>query len=120
MEEVKLGGCTSRGMDLKNTAFGYTVSLISGKYKMIILYSIAQHNNNMRFNELHRYIDNVSFTALSGALKELEASSLVKRHEYPQVPPRVEYSLTSDGLSLIPLLEQLCAWGKAHKPADEE
>ena len=116
--DVKLDHCISRGMDLKNTAFGYTISLISGKYKMIILYSLASHGNMMRFNELHRYIETASYTALSTALKELEANGLISRKEYPQVPPRVEYSLTLDGLSLIPIMEELCVWGKMHRRED--
>lgn len=110
--------CTRRGDVLGDTGFGYTLSLIGGKYKMIIIYSLAQHGNTMRFNELHRFINNVSYTALSTALKELEASGLVERKEFPQIPPRVEYSLTEKGASLLPLMEELCAWGKQHRPQE--
>lgn len=113
--DYELDGCTTSGTEFKDTGFGYTLSLIGGKYKMIVIYSLAQHGNNMRFNELYRFIGNVSFTALSSALKELEASGLVARKEYPQIPPKVEYSLTEDGLSLLPLMEELCTWGKRHR-----
>ncbi|MDR1516296.1 MAG: helix-turn-helix transcriptional regulator [Synergistaceae bacterium] len=113
---VDIRNCTAPGVDFKDTGFGYTLSLIGGKYKMIIIYSIAQHNNNMRFNELHKFMGNISFTALSSALKELEARDLLKRVEYPQIPPKVEYSLTERGLSLIPLMEALCEWGKKNRP----
>lgn len=113
--ELDLKDCTTRGVDFKDTGFGYTLSLIGGKYKMIIIYSIAQHENVMRFNELYRFIENTSFTALSTALKELEACGLITRTEYPQIPPKVEYSLTSKGISLIPLMEQLCEWGKQNR-----
>jgi Predicted transcriptional regulators len=113
---VTLQDCAIPGMDFRDTGFGYTLSLIGGKYRMIVIYSIAQHGNVMRFNELHRFMGNVSFTALSNALKELEASGLVKRTEYPQIPPKVEYSLTEKGLSLIPLMEQLCKWGQRNRP----
>lgn len=112
---MNLQNCTTRGVDFKDTGFGYTLSLIGGKYKMIIIYSIAQHGNVMRFNELHRFVENASFTALSSALKELEACGLVERTEYPQIPPKVEYALTPKGISLIPLMEQLCEWGKANR-----
>ena len=53
--------------------------------------------------------------ALSVTLKELEADGLVHREEYPQIPPKVEYSLTERGQSLIPILDQLCAWGDEHR-----
>ena len=115
--DYELKDCTRPGAELKDTGFGYTLSLIGGKYKMIIIYFLAQHGNTMRFNELHRFIGNVSFTALSTALKELDASGLVERKEFPQIPPRVEYSLTEKGVSLLPLMEDLCAWGKKHRPA---
>jgi DNA-binding HxlR family transcriptional regulator len=107
-------------MDFKDTGFGYTLSLICGKYKMIIIYSIAQHGNIMRFNELYKFIGTISFTALSSALKELEACDLVVRKEYPQIPPKVDYSLTAKGLSLIPLMEALCEWGKSNRPKSSE
>lgn len=115
--EIKLEDCTSPGVNIKDTGFGYTLSLIGGKHKMIIIYCIAQNNNLLRFNELHRLMENISYTALSNALKELEASEIVERIEYPQIPPKVEYRLTEKGHSLIPLMEQLCAWGKKHKPS---
>jgi len=116
--ELDLKDCTARGVNFKDTGFGYTLSLIGGKYKMIIIYAIAQHDNLMRFNELHRFIEKASFTALSASLKELEACGLIERREYPLIPPKVEYSLTPKGLSLIPLMEQLCAWGKENRPTE--
>lgn len=116
--EVKLEGCAPPGVSIGETWFGYTLSLIGGKHKMIILYCLAQNGNVLRFNELHRLIGTISYTALSGALKELESCGLVGRTEYPQIPPKVEYSLTEKGLSLIPLMEQLCEWGKKHKPTE--
>lgn len=117
---VDIKDCAVPGVDFRDTGFGYTLSLIGGKHKMIVIYSIAQHGNNIRFNELHRFIGNISFTALSSALKELEACELVARREYPQIPPKVEYSLTEKGLSLIPLMEDLCEWGKKNRPSPPE
>ncbi|KOS00752.1 HxlR family transcriptional regulator [Paenibacillus polymyxa] len=98
-------------MVLKDTGFGYTLSLISGKYKMIIIYWLSE-NKVMRHNELKRSIGTISFKTLSIMLKELEADGLIIRKEFPQIPPKVEYSLSKRGLSLIPLLNMMCEWGE--------
>lgn len=98
------------GTDVKDTDFGYTLSIIGGKYKMIILYWLAE-KGVMRHNELKRAIGTISFKTLSLMLKELESDQLVSRKEYPQVPPKVEYSLTPRGQSIIPVLDAMCIWG---------
>jgi len=98
--------------DLKNTGFGYTLSLIGGKYKMIVLYALYVNKGPIRYNELKRAIGIVSFKSLTSTLKELESDQLIHRKEYPQVPPKVEYSLSEQGLSLIPVLETICNWGE--------
>ncbi|AIQ15170.1 winged helix-turn-helix transcriptional regulator [Paenibacillus durus] len=103
--------CVPNGVKLKDTGFGYTLSLIGGKYKMIIMYWLSE-NKVMRFNELKRCIGTISFKTLSIMLKELEADGLIIRKEFPQVPPKVEYSLSERGLSLIPLLNMMCEWGE--------
>ncbi len=100
---------------LEETGFNYTMSLIQGKYKMFILYALMGFKV-VRFNELKKYIKTISYKTLSLTLKELEADGLVNRKEYPQIPPKVEYSLTEKGKSLIPILDQLCTWGEAHRP----
>ncbi len=99
---------------LEETGFSYTMSLIHGKYKMFILYALMDFEI-VRFNELKKYIGTISFKTLSATLKELEADGLVHREEYPQIPPKVEYSLTEKGRSLIPILDQMCAWGEEHR-----
>ncbi|MBY0087526.1 helix-turn-helix transcriptional regulator [Brevibacillus sp. M2.1A] len=112
--------CVPTGVELKDTGFGYTLSLIGGKYKMIILYWLAE-KKVMRHNELKRSIGTISFKTLSLMLKELEADDLIIRKEFPQVPPKVEYSLTERGLSLIPLLNMMCDWGEKNSvPPREE
>ena len=98
---------------LCTTGFHYTLSLISGKYKMVILYCLEF--GVVRFNEMKRYIGGISYKTLSATLKELEADQLVHREEYPQIPPKVEYSLTERGKSLIPILDNLCQWGDDHR-----
>ena len=100
--------------NLEDTGFHYTMSLIQGKYKMVILYTLMEFEV-VRFNELKKYIRSISYKTLSSTLKELEADGLVHREEYPQIPPKVEYSLTERGKSLIPILDQMCEWGDNHR-----
>ena len=98
----------------RSTGFSYTLSLINGKYKMTILYVLAEFGV-VRFNEMKKYIDEISYKTLSSTLKELEADKLVHREEYPQIPPKVEYCLTERGKSLIPILETMCDWGEENR-----
>lgn len=84
--------------NLKDTGFGYTLSLIGGKYKMTVLYALYLNNNPIRYNQLKRRLGNISFKTLTNTLKELESDQLINRKEYPQVPPKVEYSLSDKGL----------------------
>ncbi len=102
------------GQKLEDTGFSYTMSLIQGKYKMFILYTLACYEI-VRFNEMKKYIGEISCKTLSSTLKELEADGLIHRKEYPQIPPKVEYSLTEKGKSLIPILGEMCDWGEAHR-----
>ena len=101
--------------NFEETGFSYTLSLISGKYKMIILFCLMEFKT-VRFNELKRYLKTISDKTLSTNLKELEADHLIIRHEYPQVPPKVEYSLTDRGNSLMEVLDLLCVWGEKNRP----
>lgn len=105
--------------DLSKSGFYYTLSLISGKYKMAILYILATFQV-VRFNELKRLIPNISYKTLSATLKELEKDQLIIRTEYPQVPPKVEYRLSERGHSLIPILTQMCDWGEEHRLSAED
>ena len=100
--------------NFEDTGFSYTLSLISGKYKMIILYCLMEYGP-VRFNQLQRYLRRVSDRTLSQNLKELEADGLIHREMFPQIPPRVEYSLTDRGRSLMTVLDQLCIWGEEHR-----
>lgn len=100
--------------NFEDTGFSYTLSLISGKHKMVILYCLMEYEP-VRFNELRRYIGNISDKTLSANLKELEADRLVVRREYPQIPPKVEYGLSERGRSLMEVLDQLCVWGEKNR-----
>lgn len=101
--------------NFEDTGFSYTLSLISGKYKMVILYCLMEYAP-VRFNQLQRYLKKVSDKTLSQNLKELERDGLITRTMYPQVPPRVEYALTERGHSLMRVLDQLCTWGEENRP----
>ena len=100
--------------NFEDTGFSYTLSLISGKHKMVILYCLMEFEI-VRFNELKRYLKNISDKTLSANLKELEADQLILRKEYPQIPPKVEYSLSERGQSLMAVLDELCVWGEKNR-----
>ena len=100
--------------NFEDTGFSYTLSLILGKYKMVILYCLMEYQP-VRFNELQRYLKKISDKTLSQNLKELEKDDLIHREVYPQIPPKVEYSLTMRGTSLMNVLDQLCTWGEENR-----
>lgn len=97
-----------------DTGYSYTLSLISGKYKPVILYCLMEYEP-VRFNQMQRYLGRVADKTLSQNLKELERDGLIRRKMYPEVPPRVEYSLTERGSSLVHVLDRLCDWGLEHR-----
>lgn len=100
--------------NFQDTGFYYTMSLINGKHKMVILYCLMEFQT-VRFNEMKRYLKNITDRTLSSNLKELEQDDLIIRKEYPQIPPKVEYSLSERGKSLMKILDQLCVWGEKNK-----
>lgn len=100
--------------DFSQTGYSYTLSLISGKYKPVILYCLMEYEP-VRFNALQRYLGKIADKTLSATLKELERDGLVHRKMYPEMPPRVEYTLTERGHSLMRVLDQLCTWGNENK-----
>ena len=99
-----------RIMSLTDTPFGYTLSMIGGKWRLVILYWLVEYET-IRFNELQRKIGTITYKTLSTELKRLEADGLITRKEYPQIPPKVEYSLSDKGRSLLPIMEIMCKWG---------
>lgn len=100
--------------NFEETGFSYTLSLISGKHKMVILYCLMEFEP-VRFNEMKRYLGSITDKTLSSNLKELEADRLIIRTEYPQIPPKVEYTLSDRGRSLMTVLDQLCIWGENNR-----
>ncbi|MCW7755329.1 helix-turn-helix transcriptional regulator [Desulfobotulus sp. H1] len=89
-----------------------TLAVVGGKWKASILWHLAQET--MRFSELQRQFSETTRKMLTQQLRELEADGLVHRKIYPQVPPKVEYSLTDKGRSIYPVLDMMCEWAKEH------
>jgi DNA-binding HxlR family transcriptional regulator len=88
------------------------ISLIDGKWKGVILFHLSE--GTLRFNGLRRLLPSVTQRMLTNQLRELEADGLIVRKVYAQVPPRVEYSLSDLGRTLVPVLDALKAWGDAN------
>jgi DNA-binding HxlR family transcriptional regulator len=88
-----------------------TLDMISGKWKPLILYFLGQEGTK-RFGQIKVFINKISHKSLTYQLRELEEDGLVCRVVYPEVPPKVEYSLTEKGKTLLPILEAMCEWGE--------
>ena len=96
--------------DLPGCAMEASVAIIGGKWKGVILFYLIE--GTMRFNQLARKIRGITPRLLTKQLRELEEDGLVTRTVYPVVPPKVEYSLTEEAQSLVPLLLDLNEWGE--------
>lgn len=90
-----------------------TFSQIGGKYKMIILYHLLK-DKVLRYNQIQKYIPQATAKMLAQQLRELENDGLINRKVYPVVPPKTEYSLTKRGLSLKPVIDSVCNWGREY------
>ena len=90
-----------------------TLTLISSKWKVLIVRDLL--GGTKRFGELQRSVGNVSQKVLTAQLREMEEDGLVDRKVYPEVPPRVEYSLTELGRSLEPVLSAMWNWGEEYR-----
>jgi len=86
-----------------------TINLIGGKYKAIILWHLV--DKTLRYGELRDLVTSATPKMLTQQLRELENDGFISRKVYPVVPPKVEYSLTEFGKSIIPILDAMCAWG---------
>ena len=89
-----------------------TLELIGGKYKTLILWHLSE--GKLRFSELRRVIQTATPKMLTQQLRELEANKLISREVFPVVPPKVEYSLTELGKSLMPILVAMRDWGAGY------
>ncbi|HJX56007.1 MAG TPA: helix-turn-helix domain-containing protein [Methanoregula sp.] len=96
-----------------------TLDVLGGKWKPLVIYTLK--DGTLRFNQIvSRVQPRITQRMLTKELRELERDGLVIRKVYAQVPPKVEYSLTETGQSLIPILDQLCDWGSEHMKDDIE
>jgi DNA-binding HxlR family transcriptional regulator len=102
MENIKLYNCPVDA----------AISMIGGKYKVVILYHLM--SGTLRFSELQKLIPNATPKMLTQQLRELETSGLISRTVYPVVPPKTEYQMTEFGKTLQPVLASLCTWGKTY------
>ena len=94
----------------------HTLEVIGGRWKVPILYHLA--SRPMRFSELRRTLAAVTQKMLIRQLREMERDGIVSRKVYPQVPPKVQYSLTNAGRSLLPVVESMCRWGEKNAPRE--
>ena len=88
------------------------LEVIGGKWKGVILYHLL--SETMRFNALRRLMPEVTQRMLTKQLRELEADNIIKRKVYPEIPPKVEYSMTQYGKTLAPVINALQVWGSQH------
>jgi DNA-binding HxlR family transcriptional regulator len=89
-----------------------TLSVVGGKWKVLILWNLI--NGTKRFNELGRSISQVTRKMLTEQLRELESDKLIVRKVFPEVPPKVEYSLSDYGRTFIPVMQAMAQWGMTH------
>ncbi len=95
-----------------------TLNVISGRWKFLILWHLFQ--GTKRFSELRRSVNGITQKMLTQQLREMERDGIVDRKVYPQVPPKVEYSLTTLGQSLKSVIDAMCEWGTKHKARNRE
>ena len=93
----------------------YTLSILGGKWNWLIIYLLFEHNI-LRYGELKNRLLGITHKMLSQQLKELDAANLINRKEYQQIPPKVEYSLSEQGKTLLPILNLMCEWGRKNHP----
>lgn len=91
-----------------------TIAPLSGKWKTVILWHLSGPAPTVRFTDLQRMIPGITPRMLARQLRELERDGMIFREVWPLVPPRVDYGLTDRGRSLRPVLDAMCAWGKAN------
>ena len=108
--ELKLRGQTF------HCALDVTMNYIGGKWKTVVIWYLRK--DKKRFGELKKHIPDITEKMLSLTLRQLESDGLVERTVFAEVPPRVEYSLTAHGKSLLPMVEEMAAWGRK-KTKDE-
>ena len=97
-----------------NCPVGYTMNIIGGKWKPSIIHHIRTDRN--RYSLLLKTIPEISKQTLTNQLRELEADGVINRMIFPEIPPRVEYSITDFGATLLPIIDSMYQWAKEHMP----
>lgn len=92
----------------------YGTEIIGGKWKPKVICILAAHGGNMRYSAIRHELGNITDTVLSGALREMLTCGIVERTQHCAIPPRVEYSLTEKGASVLPILKSICSWSRKH------
>lgn len=100
---------TVTSKDKRKSPATVTLQIIGGKWKVLVLYELF--SGVKRFSELRRLLSGVTQKMLTQQLREMERDGLINREIYPQIPPKVEYSLTPLGHSLKPIVDAMCRWG---------
>lgn len=104
---------------LNDCPLTFALEVIGGKWRLPIIW-LLNKNDTMRYNELKRSIDGITNMMLTQSLKELESYGIIKRQQFMEIPPRVEYSLTDNGKELISALKILADWGSKMKSTLKE
>lgn len=97
----------------------YGLEIFGGKWKSRIICVLAQEGR-LRYSELRGQMVNITDAVLAGALKELAGDGMVRREQFDEIPPRVEYCLTDKGRSVIPILQSVCRWAGIYRDEDAE
>ncbi len=97
----------------------YGLEIFGGKWKSRIICVLAE-KNTMRYSTLRKEMVNITDAVLAATLKELIADEIVERRQFNEIPPRVEYSLTQKGISVVPILQSICRWSGAYHKDDSE
>jgi DNA-binding HxlR family transcriptional regulator len=99
-------------------AITYTISIFEGKWKWLIIWVLSEEGT-IRYGQLKRFLPGITHKMLSQQLKDLEKLELINRKAYSQIPPKVEYSLTKKGFTLMPIIDQMCEWGFKNRPKNK-
>lgn len=97
----------------------YGLEIFGGKWKSRIICVLAK-KDVLRYSELRKEMGNITDAVLASMLKELIQNQMIERHSYDEIPPRVEYSLTSKGQSVVPILQSICKWSGIYYREDSE
>lgn len=108
-----LGDNMLTNRDLPDCPVKTTIDLIGNKWKLLIIREIL--NEPKRYNELYRLLDGISYKVLTDNLKQMEQDKIIIRKDYNENPPKVEYSLSSIGESLKPIINEMANWGESYK-----